>query len=352
MKIKKNILRNTCILLVSSILISTSIVSIADTINNSISVELFKQEPYQSGNPKAECYTSNKGHHKYFVYDDFWDVTSPIGGVHWWGQSGTYDGLWHICDPEGMIFNIAFYEDDNGYPGQIICEYTNVNPSITPTGIMYEYEGHVGEFEMRYFEAQLYPQCTLSEGWISIVSTGSNNGCSFKWGNSPDGNRNSFQTRGEFYQLNEDLAFILTSGLPIPDLKCNGDITWTEVKPSETVISSFTVENNGEMGSLLDWEILDYPIWGHDWSFSPSNGSDLKPSDGKVTVEVSVGAHSTQENTWEGEIKIVNKNYVQDFEIIQVSLTTSKTKTIDTLFIRLLDNYPLIYHLIQQFFKL
>lgn len=347
---KNSFLRKVSILVVSSILISTTIVTLADTIDNSTSIELFKQVPYPPENTKAECYTSNKGFHRYFVYDDFWDVTNPIGGVSWWGQSGTYDGLWYICDPEGMSFDIVFYGDDNGYPGDIICEYTNVNPSITPTGIMYEYAGHENSFEMQYFEAQLYPKCTLSEGWISIVSTGSNNGCSFQWGNSPDGNRNSFQTRGEFYQLNEDFAFILTSGLPRPDLKCNGNINWTKVKPSETVISSFTVENNGEEGSLLDWEITEYPIWGHDWSFSPSSGNDLKPSDGGITVEVSVGAHSTKENTWEGEIKIVNKNYVDDFEIISVTLTTPKNKVIDiSLFLQnLLQRFPFLNKVLNQ----
>ena len=48
----------------------------------------------------------------------------------------------------------------------------------------------------------------------------------------------------------------------IPDLNCHGELKWTDVKTETEVNGSFTVENIGEAGSRLDWEISEYPDWG------------------------------------------------------------------------------------------
>jgi hypothetical protein len=344
---KKRILKKVGSYLIIAIMIFTSLITLSTPIGAEKTEELFKQEPYGPENPAADCYTSStKIPHP--LYEDFWGIPSPIGGIQWWGQSGTYSGVWNTCDPEGMTFKIIFYEDNNGVPGNIISEYIQINPSITPTGLMYEYEGHVGEFELQYFEAQLQPECTISEGWISIVSTGSDNGCGFLWANSPDGNSNSFQSRGGLQQLGTDFAFILTTSPPIPDLTCNGAITWTGVQTEELVVSSFTVQNTGEEASLLNWEIVEHPVWGDNWMFSPSHGNDLTPQDGEITVEVSVEAPKTEDITWEGQITIINKNNDEDFEVIPVSLTTSKYKTINMLFLMFLRNHPNLFPLFQR----
>lgn len=108
---------------------------------------------------------------------------------------------------------------------------------------------------------------------------------------------------------------------PMPDVECDGTLSWTDVSTEETVEGSFTVKNIGEPTSLLDWEIESYPDWGT-WTFNPGSGDDLKPSDGPVIVNVTVVAPDEQNQQFTGEIKIVNSENISDFCIVDASLST------------------------------
>ena len=118
----------------------------------------------------------------------------------------------------------------------------------------------------------------------------------------------------------------------VPDLECDGDLSWANVKPGGEVTGSFTVENVGDSNSMLDWEVTQWPEWG-EWQFLPISGTNLKPEDGKVTVDVTIIAPQESEKEFTGEVKIENKDNPADFEIIQVTLKTPKTKIFNDLFI-------------------
>ena len=107
----------------------------------------------------------------------------------------------------------------------------------------------------------------------------------------------------------------------IPDLNCDGTLSWTDVPPGTTVNGNFTVENIGDPNSRLDWEITEWPDWGT-WTFIPSSGEDLKPEDESVAVQVTVVAPNQPNQQFSGEVKIVNKEDGSDSHIIQVSLAT------------------------------
>jgi hypothetical protein len=135
------------------------------------------------------------------------------------------------------------------------------------------------------------------------------------------------------------------------DLNCNGLLGWTDVMPGDTLHGNFSVENIGNPGSLLNWEIESHPDWGT-WKFSPSNGNDLSPSDEPVTVEVTIIAPDKKDKEFNGGIKIVNKESSGDCFIIQVSLRTQKKLTlINQFFLKYLENYfhmfPIIKHLLK-----
>ena len=125
----------------------------------------------------------------------------------------------------------------------------------------------------------------------------------------------------------------------IPDLTCDGDLSWTSIPPGSTVTAVITIENIGEPGSLLDWEICECPIWG-EWTFTPSSGDDLTPEDGSVTVEVEVVAPDQQNLEFTGEVKVVNRENGNDYDIIPVILKTPRNKVINTLFQRFLQQFP------------
>ncbi|UCF13165.1 MAG: hypothetical protein JSW06_02630 [Thermoplasmatales archaeon] len=133
----------------------------------------------------------------------------------------------------------------------------------------------------------------------------------------------------------------------IPDLTCEGDLTWTNVKPGETVTTTILVENIGEPGSMLDWEICECPTWG-EWTFTPSSGDDLTPEDGSVTIEVEVVAPEQQNQEFTGEVKVVNRENNDDFDIIPVLLKTPRNKVIHTLFQRFLQQFPTAFPILRQ----
>ena len=106
-----------------------------------------------------------------------------------------------------------------------------------------------------------------------------------------------------------------------PDLDCEGDLDWVDVTPGETVTGSFTVENIGDAGSELNWEIDTYPDWGT-WTFTPDSGTGLTPEDDPVTIEVEVVAPEDPETEFTGSVKIVNKENANDYCTIDASLVT------------------------------
>ena len=115
--------------------------------------------------------------------------------------------------------------------------------------------------------------------------------------------------------------YLYYNQLLFEDLECTGTLVWNDVEPGEIVQGSFNVLNIGDQDSELDWEIVSYPDWG-DWTFDPSYGEDLTPEDGPVLVNVEIKAPHEVNNEFLGEVKVVNKNDLDDYCIIQVSLFT------------------------------
>jgi len=136
-------------------------------------------------------------------------------------------------------------------------------------------------------------------------------------------------------------AMSLEEGWPtFPDLKCAGNINLVDVVPGSTVSGSFTVENAGDSGSELDWEVSEYPQWGSDWTFTPASGTGLTPEDGAVTVDVSFTAPPDSESDFTGDIMVINSGDPSDFCKIDVYIKTPRNRAV---------NYPLIYRIFERF---
>jgi hypothetical protein len=286
---------------------------------------LFKQSPRDPEDDLKNCYTSDSGTYNIKAFEDFWNITSPIRGINWWGFSMKWIGFgWKSLNPEGMKIDITFYEDNDSAPGPEVYSYENIEYTVSPTGIFYEWFG--GDLHnMLYFETQLNPYCELYNGWVSIESTYHPNGSLFLWMNSADGNSHAFQYQPPMTELIDDLAFILTDDEPdLPDLGCYGSLIWADVVAGSTVEGNFTVANIGSTGTLLDWEIVDEPSWGN-WTFEPNSYEDLEPGT-PVIVQVSLVTPEELNSEFSGEIKIVNKENNSDNCTIPVILTTPKIK--------------------------
>ena len=137
----------------------------------------------------------------------------------------------------------------------------------------------------------------------------------------------------------------------VPDLESEGSLNYGNVGAGQTETDSFKVKNVGDPGSKLSWEIESYPQdWGK-WVITPSSGTGLTPEQGTKTVTVKVTAPS-EPGTYSGKIVVVNTANSNDKETISVSLTSTRSRTINFPFLNLIQNYLFLYQLIQQFLNL
>lgn len=151
------------------------------------------------------------------VYENFWGVTGDICDLHWYGLSVNYSNQ-SSCDPEGMIFEITFYANNaTGMPGAVVCSYENVSPRISYYGEFFGFGGYL-------FETDLNPCCQLRDGWVSIQSQGSDNGCWFSWLSSSAGDGNALREDRINNKIDQilDHAFTLTGKAEVPALTPTG----------------------------------------------------------------------------------------------------------------------------------
>jgi len=150
-----------------------------------------------------------------------------------------------------------------------------------------------------------------------------------------------------------NFAFVITNFIPQqpkPDLSCNGALGWDKVKPSATVTGTFQIGNIGENGSLLNWEVDSWPVWGT-WTFSPNNGTSL-PKGSWVNVTATVVAPPDKKTNFTGNVKIINLDNASDFCEINVYLTTPMNLNIQfllffgKLFERFPNAFPILRHLL------
>jgi len=134
----------------------------------------------------------------------------------------------------------------------------------------------------------------------------------------------------------------------LPDLNCDGSISWNLVKPKSIQQGSFIIKNVGTSGSKLDWNITDWPDWG-EWTFTPQkNGDDLTPEAGEQIITVFVVVPNQPLAPYEGYITIENRHNNDDSCTVPVSLSTSKNKPLGIQHIleQWLSHFPLSYLLI------
>ena len=133
-----------------------------------------------------------------------------------------------------------------------------------------------------------------------------------------------------------------------PDLDCDGDLSWTEVKPGDTVYGAISVNNVGDAGSYLDWEIQSYPDWGT-WTFDPDSGIDLLAGD-SVTIDVEIIAPDEPDTEFTGDVILVNSEDPTDTCTIEASLATpqNQMQSNQQILIRFLQNHPNMFLLLQR----
>ena len=128
----------------------------------------------------------------------------------------------------------------------------------------------------------------------------------------------------------------------VPNLDCKGDFRWENIVPGSTVTGNFTIENIGDLGSELNWEVSEYPSnWGSNWTFTPDRGTGLKPEDGFLTINISVVVPNDNNKNFNGKIRVINIDNLSDYCEINIYLLTPRSKsTYHTLLYSLFERFP------------
>ena len=358
---KRNILNGAVVLLIAIAMVFSS-VTLADTQTKQTNIALYKiNEGFGEGTRGDIAWDNDMSYtdatwaiwdevnnYDYTVADDFiFSENTLVSGVKWVG------GYTEIDYQQGNFdWAIVFYNDDGteNEPGVIInvslftpAQYNKVFLEDTGNAIFYEYSVDLPEI-IHFQDNRKY--------WIAIFGVGEQGPTSIvgihetfllhyavfgsNWWGIP------YWTDGSF-----DMCFQLFA--PRSDLDASGSLIWSNVEPGTVVKGSFEIANIGESGSLLDWEISEWPVWGT-WIFEPEEGQDLTIESEPVTINVTVIAPDTPQENFLGHVTIVNTNNASDFDVIDVSLTTPRNKaTSNVLFWRLLEQFPLLQKLILQF---
>ncbi|MHC5111829.1 MAG: hypothetical protein ACYTHJ_18340 [Planctomycetota bacterium] len=112
----------------------------------------------------------------------FEDVAGATSGLTWWGfdlEPIPGSGSFLDCSESDPTFEITFFDDFGGLPGDVVCSYT-LTADVVRLGINY-----LGT-ELNEYNVELPEPCLLTDGWVQIVGLG-DPGCWFLWIDSPDG---------------------------------------------------------------------------------------------------------------------------------------------------------------------
>lgn len=278
---------------------------------------LFTQVPTSPNDPDKDARTSDVDMN-FKVYEDFWGIAEPICGIKWWGFTMLWNLGWDFGDPAGMTFDITFYKDSGGQPGSVVCSYPGVTYSATSTGTLYNW-GSI-DFELYLFTANLYPCCSLSNGWVSIQSTFDSDNDAFLWMNSKDGDLQCLQNGITF---SFDLALILTGNDPptAPSISGppNGD-----AGTSYTYTFISTDPDGDQVQYYIDWDDGTPPTWSvlqasgtpystsHIWSAKGTYAIKAKTKDTKY-AESALAVYSV---TMPTDIPCLNPPFQQFFELL------------------------------------
>ncbi len=108
---------------------------------------------------------------------------------------------------------------------------------------------------------------------------------------------------------------------PASDLSCNDTIHLTGVPSRSTISTTIFIQNTGEMNSSLHWKVMSVPEWGK-WTIDTSTYQFIKPSQGKVPINITIVAPFRKNTEFTGSLVIANKQFSEDSITIDVTLST------------------------------
>jgi len=134
---------------------------------------IFGQETHQPSDSWSAGTSDSGPAEAYLIYENF-DNGGMITDIQFWGLDAYFSGGWSECWEDPMTFDVKFYEDDGGFPGDEVATRTvTINP--TPTGLIFS------GFELNQYNATFSSGVDLAAGWVSIQGVSDPTTCWFLW---------------------------------------------------------------------------------------------------------------------------------------------------------------------------
>jgi hypothetical protein len=315
---------------IATIELEKEIIEKSNKISNNKSSISFSQLPFEPD--ESWIFRISDEDAGYRVWDEYWCFVERQCGIRWWGLSLTSSGEWNSCDPEGMVFEIIFWDVLLGNP---VCTFQVV---FKPKGTFKFYN----DSKMFYWEVVLEPGCKMSDGWLSIQCIESPNDCWFYWAGSPDGDLYCYHEGATNPDQDSDCAFELCCegcNFHYAKIQCDSvGMNFGKASPGETITGLIYIYNIGPFLTGLDWfvDMVNVPTWGN-WTFSPASGKNLREYD-HVIINVTCSLTDLV-GTYNGTIIIYNADDSTEFCSIDTSVEIPRAKPINSLFFNLLFKY-------------
>jgi len=148
---------------------------------------------------------------EWLAFDNFaaWggSLSEPICDLRWWGTYTDVINCTEACSESQDTFEINFYEDDGGQPGDEVYSY-RVTADRQNTGFT-----NFNGLPVYEFSADLPLCCPLTSGWVSIQGYGGNTDCWHAWERSyRGGDWSSYYWDGtHMFEMAPDLSLCLAT---------------------------------------------------------------------------------------------------------------------------------------------
>jgi hypothetical protein len=176
---------------------------------------LFGQDPTLPDDPNWTFGTTDVDPN-YIRYESLTGLAAEVNEIHFWGIDAYYQSGWFECDEDPADFQIIFYLDNGGVPGDVVATY-DLTITGEPTGQSFS------GFVQKEYVSTLTPPVTMFDGWVSIQGV-SADGCWFLWQNSPTGDGSSLVFDGTTMTVDDiDLAVCMVGEVQTPWLSVGTD---------------------------------------------------------------------------------------------------------------------------------
>jgi hypothetical protein len=300
-----------------------------------------------------------------YVADDFqFEETTVVTDIHWIG------GYWNPSEDGDFDWNISFYTDrgDGNAPGDKIYEYVFPNAEVHETFI----EITPADLAIYSYWVDFPEPISFNGGvkyWASIQGVGI-----FPPQSGGSGHEEPIMLHQAVFKSPTfgypdwvdveviaggiaDGCFQLTGdGDPaVADLDCDGDLNWIDIPSGGTLVNgTFTVINNGDVGSLLEWK-ADFPDdwgtnWTLNWTFYEDGGYVGTYEPDEVYIEVIA---PEKRGKYNGTILLVNQDNNEDTCIISVYCSVPRTREISASPLqKIFQQFPNLLPILRQLFGL